>query len=298
MLLTAFLALVAAHPFVLQGNAVSADIRAEDIARRIETLSSDAFGGRGPGSEGEQMTIDYLIEEFKGMGLKPGDGGGGWTQSVPMVELTPEASPESRFDIPGKEATALMHGRDVVLWSPQLGGVVEVDSSEVVFAGYGVVAPEFGWNDYEGLDVKGKTVLVMVNDPGFASQDPALFRGNAMTYYGRWTYKFEEAARQGATACLIIHEESAAGYGWTVVDQSWSRPQLQLASSVGESSLVVAGWIEGSAAAALAEAAGVDLGALAAAAHTREARPAPLGGASFSASFSNRMQRVVSANGC
>ena len=166
----------------------SADIRPEDIARRIKVLSSDALGGRGPSTEGEQIMIDYLVVAFKRMGLAPGAGGGSWTQPVPMVELTPQASPASNYAVEGGETVSLVHGRDIVLWSPVLGGDVVVSSSDVVFAGYGVVASEFGWNDYEGLDVKGKTVLVMVNDPGFASKDPELFRGHAMTYYGRWTY--------------------------------------------------------------------------------------------------------------
>jgi Zn-dependent M28 family amino/carboxypeptidase len=296
--LTFLAALSAAAP---QDGATSpassaADIRAEDIARRIELLSSDAFGGRGPGSEGEQITVDYLIDEFKRMGLSPGGHGDDWTQPVPMVELTPEASPASNYSVEGAETETLMHGRDIVLWSPVLGGEVSVSASDVVFAGYGIVAPEFEWNDYEGLDVKGKTVLVMVNDPGFASQDPALFRGHAMTYYGRWTYKFEEAERQGAAACLIVHQEDAAGYGWTVVDQSWSRPQLQLGGDVREQSLKVAGWIQGGVAEQLVSAAGQDLGALAEAASKRGAKPVALEGVRFSSGFSNRMRRVLSAN--
>lgn len=272
------------------------DIRASDIARRIETLSSDAFGGRGPGSEGEATTIKYLIDQFKGMGLAPGGEGGGWTQAVPMLELTPDSSPVSAYSIEKKESMTLIHGRDVVLWSEVLAGEVALEHSEVVFAGYGIVAPEFGWNDYEGVDVRGKTVLVMVNDPGFATQDPTLFRGNAMTYYGRWTYKFEEAERQGATACLIVHQDDAAGYGWTVVDQSWSRPQMQLGGDVKERSLEVNGWISQDAAEALVDAAGKDLATLCTAASKRGARAVELGGVSFSTSFSNRVQRVVSAN--
>ncbi len=284
------------NPVLQEGAKSSPEIRAEDIARRIEMLSSDAFGGRGPGSEGETLTIDYLIDEFKRMGLAPGGEGGAWTQAVPMVELTPQASPASNYVSDGGGTTTLMHGRDVVLWSSLMEGDITVSSSDVVFAGYGIVAPEFGWNDYDGLDVQGKTVLVMVNDPGFATKDSSLFRGHAMTYYGRWTYKFEEAERQGAAACLIIHQEEAAGYGWTVVDQSWSRPQLQLGGDVRDRNLKVSGWIEGSAAAALVEAGGQDLVALGAAASKGGAKPVALEGVRFSAGFGNRMGRVRSSN--
>lgn len=293
-LLPVLLNLAVAAPQATSGT--SPEIRAEDIARRIEVLSSDAFGGRGPGSQGETTTIEYLIESFKAMGLEPGGVGGDWLQPVAMVELTPEASPKSQYTSADGATTELLHGRDVVLWSEVIGGEIALEDSEVVFAGYGIVAPEFEWNDYEGLDVRGKTVLVMVNDPGFRAQDPGFFRGNAMTYYGRWTYKFEEAERQGAAACLIIHDEAAAGYGWTVVDQSWSRPQLQLGGDVKERSLRISGWISGEAATALVAVGGRDLSKMTTAASTRDSKDGALGGATFSTSFSNRMQRVVSAN--
>ena len=291
MLLTAILA---SAPVAIPQ--APSDIRATDIARRIETLSSDAFGGRGPGSEGENMTVDFLIEEFKGMGLEPGAGVDGWRQPVPMIELTPDGAPAGSYVGKDNAGEAFVHGRDVVLWSQVIGGDIRVENSDVVFAGYGVVAPEFGWDDYAGLDVKGKTVLVMVNDPGFVSGDPALFRGNAMTYYGRWTYKFEEAERQGAAACLIVHEEAAAGYGWTVVDQSWSRPQLQLGGDVADRSLRISGWISGDAAASMLQSAGASLSDLAARAAKKGFRPEAIEGLAFSGSLSNRMERLSSAN--
>lgn len=273
----------------------TAAVRAEDIAGHVRVLASDAFGGRGPGTEGEALTVAYLEDRFRAFGLEPAGEGGGWTQPVPMLELTPDGAQEASYAAGGELPTSLVPGRDVMLFSPLTSGQIEVAAAPVVFAGYGIVAPEFGWDDYAGLDVRGKCVVVLVNDPGFRSQDPALFRGGAMTYYGRWTYKFEEAERQGAAACLIVHEEDAAGYGWTVVNQSWGQPQLQLASGARAEHTRVQGWITLEAARSLFLRAGADLGALMAAAHTRGARPAAVD-ATFSASFGNRVARLVSPN--
>ncbi len=297
-MITALLAILAAAAPGPQGETPSAPetvpaIRAQDIAGHIRVLASDAFGGRGPGSEGEARAVAYIQERFEAAGLEPA-GAGGWTQDVAMLELTPDDAPKASFEAAGEER-ALVSGRDVMITSPIAGGDVRVDSSEVVFAGYGVVAPEYGWNDYEGIDVRGKTVVVLVNDPGFRSGDPALFRGGAMTYYGRWTYKYEEAERQGAAACLIVHEDDAAGYGWIVVNQSWGRPQLQLAAGPRAENTRIRGWITLEAARSLFAAAGADLGAMMASASTREARPHTID-ARFSSSLANRVSRLVSPN--
>lgn len=270
-------------------------ITAADIGHHIETLASDAFEGRGPGTEGEEKTVGYIQAHFEAVGLEPGGEGGSWFQSVPMIELTPDGSPLSSYRAGGGAKQDLLSGRDVMLWSPVTGGEIALVDAGVVFAGYGIVAPEFGWNDYEGIDVKGKVVVVLVNDPGFRGQDPSLFRGSAMTYYGRWTYKFEEAERQGAAGCLIVHEEDAAGYGWTVVTQSWGQPQLKVVSNLGDLKTRIQGWITHDSANLMFEAAGVDLPALMAKAWKRGAKPVE-GSVTMSASLSNRVSRLGSSN--
>ncbi len=210
------------------------------IDRHLATLASDEFGGRLPFSEGETLTLDYLETELKALGLAPGNGDS-YRQEVPMVEITgyPDASVALRA--PGQTLN-WAQGEQIVTYSERAEAQASLENSELVFAGFGIVAPEYGWNDYEGIDVKGKTVVVMVNDPGYYTEDSTLFKGNQMTYYGRWTYKFEEAARQGAAGCLIIHEAGAAGYPWFVVQSSWSGTRLTLEPD-GTPLLNVAGWI-------------------------------------------------------
>ncbi|MEL6430789.1 MAG: M28 family metallopeptidase [Planctomycetota bacterium] len=269
-------------------------VSARDIGTHIEALASDAFGGRGPGTDGEARAVRYIVDRFSDYGLEPG-AGDGWLQQVPMIELTPTGAPDAGFDVGGR-SLEILSGRDVMLWSPVTEGAIAVEASEVVFCGHGIVAPEYGWDDYAGVDVRGKTAVVLVNDPGFRRPDQGLFRGNAMTYYGRWTYKFEEAERQGAAACLIVHEDAAAGYGWTVVAQSWGRPQLQLESGREEPVTRVRGWVSLDAAMTLFEQAGQDLAALARAAAEPGAKPVPLTGATFRAAFENRVARTVSPN--
>ncbi|MEM6675623.1 MAG: M28 family metallopeptidase [Planctomycetota bacterium] len=281
-----------------QVSPTSPQIRAADFARHVQRLSSDAFEGRGPGTAGEVKTVGYLVEQFSAFGLEPGgdvvDGERTWTQAVPMVELTPKGAPVVAATAASEDAS-LLFGRDVMVWSPVVEGAVSVDASEVVFAGYGIVAPEYEWDDYAGLDVRGKTVVVLVNDPGYATGDPELFRGRTMTYYGRWTYKFEEASRQGAAACLIVHEEGAAGYDWTVVLQSWGRPQLVLDAAADETPTEVEGWISRPAARALFTAAGRDLDQLSVRALERGAEPVALD-ATFSAQVDNAVRRIESDN--
>src|SRR5579859_2573158 len=181
----------------------SAEITPEDFAAHVQRLASDEFEGRKPGSVGEGLTTTYLIDQFQRMGLKPGNGSS-YLQSVPMVETTLLDGDKITLDVAeGGGTEKFAYRTDTILGTLQGTPDVEVKDSDVVFAGYGVVAPEYQWNDYAGLDVKGKTVVVLVNDPGFGNGDETLFKGKAMTYYGRWTYKYEECARQGAAACLI-----------------------------------------------------------------------------------------------
>lgn len=236
----------------------------DSLAAAISILSSDSFQGRRPFTAGETRTIDYLVKSYASLGLEPGNGNG-YTQDVPMVEISPAGTPAMRLVSP-KGKTDFQTLNDFVIWTERPDSVSALDRSDVVFAGFGVVAPEYNWNDYAGLDVKGKTVLVMVNDPGF--YDSTLFKGHTMTYYGRWTYKYEEAARQGATACLIIHNTAAASYPFTVVQSSNGGVKLHLDTRSNPSyQLAIQGWITGETAKKFLAAAGKDTSLLLAARH-------------------------------
>lgn len=199
---------------------------ADSIKAHIAVLSSDAFMGRKPFTEGETKTIDYLQQQFINSGLEPGNGNS-YMQEVPMVNILATAAPSMLVETPKGNIT-LKAFDDYIIWTDKTDENISLDKSEVVFAGYGVIAPEYNWNDYEGLDVKGKVVIVMVNDPGFWAGDTTLFKGKTMTYYGRWTYKFEEAARQGAKGCLIVHNTVAASYPFSVQQNSFNTSRLQL----------------------------------------------------------------------
>ena len=213
-------------------------INKEQLTEHIKVLASDEFEGRAPSSKGEELTLDYLTKQLTAIGFKPGNGDS-FLQAVPMVSI--EASPEMTLSIGGKD---YQYGHDMVMGSSRISDFEQLKDSELVFVGYGVNAPEYQWNDYEGLDVKGKTVVILVNDPGFATKDPALFNGNAMTYYGRWTYKYEEASRQGAEGAIIIHETAPASYGWSVVEHSWTGPQFGFVrEDLNKERVAVEGWV-------------------------------------------------------
>ncbi|HET8816951.1 MAG TPA: M28 family metallopeptidase [Pseudidiomarina sp.] len=188
----------------------------ENYRSYLETLSSDEFAGRAPASVGEEKTVAFVEKKFREWGLKPyNTAENNYQQQVPLVKMMPFKVSDMTFS--NDKLDPLAYRTQMMAWSPRVMEEVAIEDSELVFAGYGIVAPEFGWNDYEGLDVEGKTVVVLVNDPGYDTQDPELFNGKAMTYYGRWTYKFEEAARQGAEGVIVIHETGPAGYGWGVI---------------------------------------------------------------------------------
>ncbi len=250
-------------------------IDAGDFAAHVRTLSSDEFEGRAPGSIGEQMTTTYLKDQFERLGLAPGNNGS-YFQRVQMIETA--ALPASTLGIEvGGSARQLVIGTDVVIGTRTAQANVQVADSDLVFVGYGVNAPEADWNDYEGIDVKGKTVVVLINDPGFLRGDATLFKGRAMTYYGRWTYKFEEAARQGAAGALIVHDTGPAAYGWDVVRNSWSGPQFDLTPADDpEPRLQFQGWLSDAAAKALFESAGQDLATLKLNADARGFKALPL----------------------
>jgi len=270
-------------------------ISAETLQRVTRTLSSDEFQGRAPGTEGETRTIAFLADEFRRAGLQPGNQGS-WYQDVPLVEITAQGSP--RLEIEGAgQGLSFAFRTDYIGASYRAQPHVSVDHSEIVFVGYGINAPERGWNDYQGLDVRGKTVIILVNDPDW--QTPALtgtFNGRAMTYYGRWTYKFEEAARQGATAAFIVHDTAPASYGWNVVENSWSGSQLYMQSADnGAGQTAVNGWLTNAAARRLMAAAGQDLDALTRAAQQRGFHAVPLG-VRASVGFDNQIRRAASHN--
>ena len=203
-----------------------ASFNADSLKKDIAMLASDSFMGRKPFTEGETKTIDYLQKQFASIGLEPGNGNS-YVQAVPMVNILATAAPEMQVKS-AKGNFTLKAYDDYIIWTDKTDSSISLNTNELVFAGYGVVAPEYNWNDYEGLDVKGKVVMVMVNDPGFWSGDTTLFKGKTMTYYGRWTYKFEEAARQGAKGCLIVHNTKAASYPFSVQQKSFNTSRLQL----------------------------------------------------------------------
>ena len=213
----------------------------ENLHLLIETLSSDDMQGRNPGTEGGQIAKNYISDKFSETNLKTF--GKSFFHEVPAVSSTLEDS--SFFTISFRDRDRkLSYGNEVVFWSKRNQKNQKINSSELVFVGYGIVAPEYDWNDYDGIDVKGKTVVILINDPGFDTGKLRLFNGRSMTYYGRWTYKFEEAARQGATAAIIIHEEEAASYPWSVVENSWTGPQLDLQrKDLGMSRTILESWI-------------------------------------------------------
>lgn len=247
----------------------------EGFRTHVAILASDAFEGRAPGGAGEERTIAYLRTQFQQLGLRPAFGDS-YFQTVPMMQTTADESAVLRLDVDGTPRT-LKFGTDMVIGTRSGKPQVSVRDSDVVFVGYGVNAPEQGWNDYAGVDVRGKTVLMLVNDPGFHAADAALFEGVRMTYYGRWTYKFDEAARQGAAAALIIHDTPGASYGWDVVRNSWSGAQFDLrAADDPAPRLPLQGWISADAAADLFAGLGMDLKALYAAAGRRGFKPMPL----------------------
>lgn len=269
-------------------------ITAESLARNIQILASDEFEGRAPASEGERKTIEFLEKEFKQLGLKPGNGSS-YLQAVPMVVIT--ADPSVTLEIKSKKKSlTFTYKNEFVALTRRVQEQVALNDSEMVFAGYGIVAPEYGWNDYEGLDVRGKTVLVLINDPGFATQDPQLFNGRAMTYYGRWTYKYEEAARQGAAGIFIIHETEPAAYPWGVVQNGWTGPQFHLiAADNNLSRCAIEGWVQREVAERILAEAGYKLDDLKRAALQRGFKPVPLG-LKANLALQNKIERVTSHN--
>ena len=271
-------------------------ITAQDFAAHVQRLASDEFEGRKPGTIGERAATTYLIEQFQAMGLKPG-AGGSFLQNVPALETSLLDGDNVTLDIAaGGNVEKYKYRDDMIVGTLQGRSEVNLHDSDLVFAGYGVVAPEYQWNDYAGLDVKGKTVVVLINDPGFGNGDESLFKGKAMTYYGRWTYKFEEAARQGAAACLIVHDTEGVGYPWQVVINSWSGPQFSLTAGDDTAPrLAVAGWLTPAATQRLFAKAGADFAALKKSADLRGFKASPLA-VKLSVALRSQIRNVLSTN--
>ncbi len=275
------------------GAAGASTINVEDLTRAVKVLASDEFEGRGPSSPGEVKTVEFLRGEFERVGLEPV--AGSYTQDVPLVAITVVGKPEMTV-VAGGETRRYAFGSEQVTWTKRVVEAVDVADSELVFVGYGIVAPEADWNDYAGLDMTGKTAVILVNDPGFATGDPELFNGNAMTYYGRWTYKYEEAARQGAAAAIIIHDTAPAAYPWAVVENSWTGPQFDLQRDAADTGRVgIEGWVQLEVAQQIFGAVGQDLAALSEAALRPGFQPVPLG-ARLSMSLKNTLERSDSKN--
>ena len=281
--------------FVVTSCSQTENINEKNIHLHVKELSSDKFEGREPGTVGGELTKKYIKESFKSSGLQPIKKD--FLLEVPLSKMEVNLDESYLKFKKAKDQRILIPGEETVFWSKRVKETIEVKDSEVLFVGYGIVAPEYEWNDYEGIDVKGKTLIALINDPGFKTQDPNLFNGNAMTYYGRWVYRFEEAARQGAEALIIIHETAPASYPWKVVQNSWSGKQIDLKRpNLGMDRIKVEGWITDAVAEELFSEAGLDLEQLKEDALSSNFKPVPLKDFKMNAKLSNDLSFSVSHN--
>jgi Zn-dependent M28 family amino/carboxypeptidase len=278
--------LLAAGSFVFAADSPSApkaaadSITAADLLNHIKILASDEFEGRAPGSKGEHLAVKYISDQFKALGLKPGNPNGTYIQEVPLAGIT--TKPMASFSV-GDKKTDLKFPDEYVASSARLQSEIKAENTDIVFVGYGVVAPEFGWDDYKDVDVRGKTILMLINDPAIpdpadpSKLDPKMFKGSAMTYYGRWTYKYEIAAQKGAAAAIIIHETVPAAYPYSVIISSWAKENFEIdAADKNAGSVQIRSWITLDVAKKLLADCGQDFDALKKAAITKEFRPVAL----------------------
>ena len=271
------------------------EIKELNLHKHIEILASDEFEGRGPGSAGGEKTKLYLKEEFKKMGLPSIKGD--YYLEVPLSKMTVDLNSSFLSISKNDKARILEAGPETVYWTKRVVEGISVRASKLVFVGYGIVAPEYGWNDYKNLDVKGKTAVMLINDPGFWTEDPKIFNGKSMTYYGRWTYKFEEAARQGAEAVLIIHDTAPASYPWQVVETSWAGKQIDLKrEDMGRSRVKIEGWITSEVAEDIFGQANLDLKALKQAALKADFQSVEMTGLTLDAALNNKVEFSISHN--
>jgi Zn-dependent M28 family amino/carboxypeptidase len=272
---------LAADPPALPPKTASDAVTAADLLKHIKVLASDKFEGRLPGSKGEELSVNYISEQFKALGLKPGNPNGSYTQEVPLAGIT--SAPTASFSVGGK-TTSLKYPDDYVASSARLQPELKAENTDIVFVGYGVVAPEYGWDDYKDVDVRGKTILMLINDPAIPDSadpnqlDPRMFKGRAMTYYGRWSYKYEIAAQKKAAAAIIIHETEPAAYPYSVIMTSWAKENFEIdAPNKNMDAVPVRSWITLDVAKKLLADSGQDFDALKKAAITKEFRPVSLG---------------------
>ena len=281
-----------------QSEREPAGIDPDRLEETVRTMASDQFEGRAPGTVGEERTIGYLIGRLQGLGLEPGGEDGTWTQKVPLLH-TRLGTPKTLSFEHGGTTKSLNFPKDIYVSTLQPSDTAAIDNAPLVFVGYGVDAPERGWDDFKGVDLKGKVAVFLVNDPDFHAQDgeevAGTFGGRTMTYYGRWTYKFEEAARQGAIGALIVHETPGAGYGWNVVESPGGENYDVVRPEDDITSLALQGWISGETAETLFASAGQNLAELSIAARRRDFKPVDLD-TTFSASFPVKSDVVQSQN--
>jgi Zn-dependent M28 family amino/carboxypeptidase len=304
--LSAALALALAAPaFADDAKAKVNPFDAKKIAEHVRVLSSDEFEGRGPATAGEEKTVAYIVEQMKAAGLEPGgqmsDGKRGWTQDVPLLKSEITGTPTLKLKL-GDTERALTQGEEIAVRAALDGSKqVTIDGAPLVFLGYGVNAPERKWNDYDGVDMKGKIGIVLINDPdyetGEGAKEDQLFGGKAMTYYGRWTYKYEEAARQGAKGLLIVHETEPASYGWPTVKNSNTNTMFDIVrDKPGATHTSMEGWIQRDLAIELLKSAGLDFETVKKQAQQRGFKPIELKGATLSAKYDVNPQTIVSKN--
>ena len=276
-------------------------ITAEELLKHTTVLASDEYEGRGPGSKGEELSVQYITEQFKKLGLQPGNPDGTYIQEVPLAGI--RSFPTAHFTVAGKEPITVQFPGDYVATSARLLPEVKVEESDIVFVGYGVVAPEYGWDDYKDVDVRGKTILMLINDPPVPDpHDPAkldenMFKGAAMTYYGRWTYKYEIAAQKGAAAAVIVHETGPAAYPYSVVEMSWARENFEIDAPDKNMGMVpVRSWITLATAQKLVAASGLDFETLKKQAVSRDFKPVALPGAQANFDIKQRVRPFKSRN--
>ena len=268
------------------------------LDRHVQVLASPAFEGRAPASAGEQRTVDYLVEQFSAAGLQPGGEDGRWVQEVPLVRVSTRQTPTARLHL-GHGVRELVNGQDITLQSLQPQDQITLDQAPLVFIGYGIDAPERGWDDYKQQDLRGKVAIVLINDADFHAGQPGAFDGRAVTYYGRWTYKYEEAARRGAAGVLIVHDTAAAAYPWATVRASGTSPLFDIQRPPAEAMAAhtpLRGWIEPGVARELFAAAGQDLDQLSRQAMQADFVPVALAGVALSAELALLHEPVRSRN--